>query len=310
MGVVCKPSSNMGEPQCLWTIKEAATGHGLFAAENIVAGTRIIQEGPLLTISKQEAESGSEHIGIPAKTGLLPAEAQRRLMDLYHNPSKLREFAEFQGQPCPGAADIDSAEALAKFYTNAATITTGGLDSGLFPTFCRMNHSCAPNTSWGYDDISGMMQVYASRDIAQGEEITDAYTELARPRARRAKELANWGFRCECVVCEGPQAEEHENRRRTIWRLGEILQLYDDHQKGNEKDRPVFAEMPKTGTEALKLAEEIAALLIIEGLVEELGGAYEQCAKFARAIGLVDVANEYEEKEFEILVRTTGECSL
>jgi hypothetical protein len=300
----------MGEPQCLWAVKEAASGHGLFAAEHIKAGTRIIEEPPLLTISKEEAESGSEHILIPEKTGLLTAEAQRRVMALYHNPSKLSEFAEFQGKPCPGTTSIDSGLVLAKFYTNAATITTGGLDSGLFPTFCRMNHSCAPNTSWGYDAGSAMMQVYASRDIKQGEEITDSYTELARPHARRAKELANWGFRCECFVCEGPEAEEHEKRRRQIWRTGEILNLYDDHKKGNEKDRPVFAEMPKTDTEAFKLAEEIAALLTIEGLVEELGGAYEQCAKYARAAGLIDVAEQYEEKEFEILVRTTGECSI
>ncbi|KAK6065961.1 SET domain-containing protein 5 [Seiridium cupressi] len=299
----------MDEPQCLWTIKEVANGHGLFAAADIKAGLLIIQEAPLLTVSRQEAQSASEHVGIPAKTGLLQAEAQNRLMDLYHNPSKLREFAEFQGQPCPGAPHIDSAVALAKFYTNAATITAGDLDAGLFPTFCRMNHSCVPNTSYEYDDVSGTMQVYASRDIRQGEELTDAYTELARPRARRAKELANWGFRCECLVCEGPEAEEHEARRRQVWRTSEILNLYDAHKKGTGKERPVFAEMPKTDVEALRLAEESVALLAIEGLVEELGAAYGRCAKFARAAGLLKLADEYEEKEFEILVLTTGECS-
>ncbi|KAH8660326.1 hypothetical protein BX600DRAFT_467558 [Xylariales sp. PMI_506] len=301
----------MAESQCLWTIKEAANGHGLFAADDIKAGTRIVQEPPLLTVTRQEAQSALEHIGIPAKTGLLSAEDRDRMMALYHNPSKLSEFAEFQGQPCPGAAEIDSAIALAKFYTNAATITTGELDAGLFPTFCRMNHSCAPNTSWGFDDISGMMEVYASRDIERGEELTDAYTELARPRERRAKELANWGFRCACPVCDGPQAEEHEARRRQVWRAGELLNLYEAHQKGDTgKARPVFAEMPKTDAEALRLAEEVAALLATEGLVEELGAAYGRCAKFARGAGLVAVADQYEEKEFEILIITTGECSL
>lgn len=300
----------MSNPQGLWIIREAANGHGLFAAVNIKAGTRIIQEPPLLAISRQQAQSGSEHFWIPAKTGLLTAEAQRCLMELYHNPTKLSEFAEFQGQPCPGAIGIDSAVALAKFYTNAATITTGGLDSGLFPTFCRMNHSCAPNTSWGYDDTSGMMHVYTSRDVKQGEELTDAYTEVARPHAHRARELANWGFQCQCIICEGPQADEHEKRRREIWRASEILDLYNDCKKSTGQERPVFAEMPKTDTEALKLAKEIAGLLMQEGLIEELGAAYGQCAKFARAVGLVDIASQYEDKEFEILEITTGECSL
>ncbi|ETS86564.1 hypothetical protein PFICI_00392 [Pestalotiopsis fici W106-1] len=299
----------MDELQRLWTVKEAANGHGLFAAADIKPGLLIIQEAPLLTVSREEAQSGSEHIGIPAKTGLLTAEDQSRMMDLYHNPSKLREFAEFQGRPCPGAPHIDSAVALAKFYTNAATITTGDLDAGLFPTFCRMNHSCMPNTSWGYDEVSGTMQVYASREIRHGEELTDAYTELARPRARRLKELANWGFQCECLVCEGPDAEEHETRRRQVWRINEILNLYDAHKRKSGKERPVFAEMPKTDEEALRLAEESAALLQAEGLVEELGAAYGRCAKFARAAGLFKLADEYDEKEFEILVLTTGECS-
>ncbi|KAF3003967.1 hypothetical protein E8E14_005702 [Neopestalotiopsis sp. 37M] len=299
----------MDELQRLWEIKESANDHGLFAAADIKAGRLIVQEAPLLTVTNQEAQSGSEHVGLPAKTGLLSAEDQQRLMDLYHNPSKLREFAEYQGQPCPGAPHIDAAVALAKFYTNAATITTGDLDAGLFTIFCRMNHSCAPNTSWGYDEVSGKMQVYASRDIRRGEELTDAYTELARPRARRAKELANWGFQCACLVCEGPDAEEHDARRRQVWRIGEILKLYDAHKKGAGKERPVFAEMPKTDAEALGLAEESAALLKTEGLVEELGAAYGRCAKFARGAGLLQLADDYDEKEFEILVLTTGECS-
>ncbi|KAH8881778.1 SET domain-containing protein [Thozetella sp. PMI_491] len=302
----------MGPPTCSWTIKKAANGQGLFAAVTIKAGTRIIQEPPLLSISRHEAQSASEHTWIPAKVGLLSDDAQRQLMDLYHNPAKLGEFAQFRGQPCPGAVNIDSAVALAKFYTNAATIGSGQLVAGLFPIFCRMNHSCCPNTSWGYDDVSGMMQVYAARDIQQGEELTDAYTELARPRADRAKNLANLGFRCECHVCQGPQAEEHEMRRRRIWRCGKILNLYvvsHRTRQGNaNKDIPVFAEIPKTDTDALKLAEEMAALLAVEGLVEELGAAYGRCAKFARGAGLVDVADVYDEQEFEILVRTTGEC--
>lgn len=300
----------MSDPQCMWTtVKETANGHGLFAADDIEAGTLIIQESPLLTTTREEAQSASEHISIPAQIGLLSAEDQRRLMDLYHNPSKLSEFAEYQGQPCDGAADIDLAVALAKFYTNAATISTGDLDAGLFTTFCRMNHSCAPNTSWGYDHISRMMHVYAARDIKQGEELTDSYTTLAQPRARRLKELANWGFRCGCAVCEGPRAEEHEARRCQIWRLGKILDLYESHKRRPEKDRPVFSEVPKTDVEALKLGEEVAALLREEDLVEELGAAYGRCAKFARDAGLVDIADEYEEKEFKILVMTTGDCS-
>ncbi|KAI9146935.1 hypothetical protein HJFPF1_12964 [Paramyrothecium foliicola] len=240
-------------PHCPWALKQMVIGHGLFATHGIAAGTRIIQEPPLLTVMGQEGHPAQEHVSIPGKIGLLSAEARGRFMDLYYCPSKLKEFKDYHGVPCPAdAAYIDSAIALAIYYTNAATISTSDMQSGLFPTFCRMNHSCSPNTSWVYDDSSGMMEVYTSHDVKQGEELTDAYIDVATPRARRARELSNWGFQCACSVCSGPQADEHEKRRCKIWRTNELLALYEEKKKGNQGAIPAFAEMPKSDLEALR----------------------------------------------------------
>ncbi|KPM45913.1 hypothetical protein AK830_g693 [Neonectria ditissima] len=293
----------MDETECLYTIKATANGHGLFAASNIKAGTLIIKEEPLLAISREEARTRQEYTWVMSKIGQLPIETQRRLMNLYHNPKKLREFAFLEGQTCADT-NLDCALVLAKFYTNAATISSGKLQVGLYPTFCRMNHSCAPNTSWMADDVTGTMEVYAVRDISEDEEITDSYTDVARSRESRIKELRNWGFDCGCSVCEGPEAAEHDTRRRRIAQIKGILDLY---QETCEDGKPVFAEMPKSDLEALNLAEESLALLFIEELVEDIGIAHGWCAKFARGAGLMEIADFHEEKEFEILVRTTGE---
>ncbi|KAH7169910.1 hypothetical protein EDB81DRAFT_774068 [Dactylonectria macrodidyma] len=293
----------MGKSECLYAIKKTSNGHGLFALKEVKAGTLLIQEAPLLTISREEARSRQEYTWVTTKIGQLQVEAQYQLMNLYHNPKKWQEFSFLQGQTCPGT-DFDCALVLAKFYTNAATITSGKLQVGLYPTFCRMNHSCTPNTSWMADDVTGTMEVYAVRDIRKDEEITDSYTDVARSRESRSKELRNWGFDCECSVCKGPEAAEHDIRRRRIAQIRGILELY---RESREDEKPIFAEIPKSDLEALKLAEESLSLLSTEGLVEDLGIAHGWCAKFARGAGLKDVADFHDEREFEILVRTTGE---
>ncbi|EXA36613.1 hypothetical protein FOQG_11817 [Fusarium oxysporum f. sp. raphani 54005] len=294
----------MEQAKCLYMMKETADGHGLFAKELIKAGTRIIHERPILTVSQAETKAKAEYRCVIDQVADLSDSEQQRLMDLYHNDKKLREFSFLQGQLCPGT-DLDAGIVLAKFYTNAASITSGGLECGLFTIFCRMNHSCTPNICWVYDEPTGFMEVYAVRDIDKDEEITNSYIEVAISYQARMKELSNWGFQCQCAACEGPDAAKHDERRRRIAQIKGILDIYQDSRKTD--DAPKFAEIPKTDLEALKLGEESLALLSDEELVEQLGVMYGLCAKFAKGAGLYDFAEDYEEMEFEILVITTGD---
>ncbi|KAF5687765.1 SET domain-containing protein [Fusarium circinatum] len=294
----------MEQTKCLYMMKETAHGHGLFAKELIKAGTRIIHEKPILVVSQAETKTKAEYRCVIDQVADLNDSERKRLMDLYHNDKKLREFSFLQGQPCPGT-DLDAGIVLAKFYTNAASITSGGLECGLFTIFCRMNHSCTPNICWVYDEPTGFMEVYAVRDIGKDEEITNSYIEVAISYQARMKELSNWGFSCQCAACEGPDAAKHDERRRRIAQIKGILDIYQD--TGRSGDAPKFAEIPKTDLEALRLGEESLALLSDEGLIEQLGVMYGLCAKFAKGARLHDFAEDYEEMEFEILVITTGE---
>ncbi|KAG4270342.1 hypothetical protein FPRO04_11501 [Fusarium proliferatum] len=294
----------MEQAKCLYMMKETADGHGLFAKELIKAGTRIIHEKPILTVSQDETKTKAEYRCVIDQVANLSDPEKQRLMNLYHNDKKLREFSFLQGQPCPGT-DLDAGIVLAKFYTNAASITSGGLECGLFTIFCRMNHSCTPNICWVYDEPTGFMEVYAVRDIDKDEEITNSYIEVAISHQARMKELSNWGFTCQCTACEGPDAAKHDERRRRIAQIKGILDIYQD--AGKSGDAPKFAEIPKTDLEALRLGEESLALLLEEGLIEQLGVMYGLCGNFAKGAGLHDSAEDYEEMEFEILVITTGE---
>ncbi|KAM0294524.1 hypothetical protein ACHAPM_011171 [Fusarium culmorum] len=294
----------MEEKKCLYHMKTIADGHGLFAAETIPAGTRIIHEKALLAISQAETKANAEYRCVIEQASRLSVDQKIRLLSLYHNPKKLREFSFLKDQLCPGT-DMECSLVLAKFYTNAASITAGGLECGLFTEFCRMNHSCTPNICWVYDEPSAMMEVYAVREISQDEEIYNSYIEVACSRQARIKELSNWGFNCSCSACEGPDAAQHDERRRRIGQIRGILDIYQDTK--NDNDKPRFAEIPKTDLEALRLSQENTSLLQQEGLIEQLGVSYGLCAKFAKGAALNNLANEYEEKEFDILVITTGE---
>ncbi|KAF5026348.1 hypothetical protein F66182_1556 [Fusarium sp. NRRL 66182] len=285
-------------------MKETADGHGLFASSLIRAGVRIIREKAIISVSHGEIRSKPEYMCVISQISQLSPDKKNRLLSLYHNEKKLHEFSFLKGRPCPGT-DLDSSLVLAKFYTNAANLSAKGLECGLFTEFCRMNHSCTPNTCWVYDEPLGMMEVYTVKDIHADQEITNSYIEVACSRQSRAKELSNWGFACSCAACKGPDAAEHDERRRRIVQLRELLDIYQDSGKNGEKPR--FAQVPKTDFEALRLGQEMVDLLLAEELVEQLGMAYESCAKFAHSSGLHDLADSYEEKEYEVLVLTTGE---
>ncbi|KAM0493250.1 hypothetical protein ACHAP8_009438 [Fusarium lateritium] len=294
----------MEDMECLYQMKKTNDGNGLFANKLIKAGTRIIHEKALLTISHADTKAKTEYRCVIDQASRLSVDQRNRLMSLYHNTKKISEFSFLKDQLCPGT-DIECSLILAKFYTNAASITAGGLECGLFTEFCRMNHSCTPNICWVYDEPSGMMEVYAVRDIGHDEEIYNSYIEVACSHQARMKELSNWGFNCSCSACEGPEAANHDQRRRRIGQIRGILEIYKDTK--SDEERPRFAEIPKSDLEALKLCQEYAALLQEEELVEQLGVSYGWCAKFAKGAGLDDFADDYEEKEFDILVITTGE---
>ncbi|KAJ6631477.1 hypothetical protein B0H10DRAFT_495912 [Mycena sp. CBHHK59/15] len=91
--------------------------------------------------------------------------------------------------------------------------------SGLFPTLCRANHDCSPNTNFFFNPRTFTGQFHAVRAIEKDEEITALYCELAASREERRAELSeHYKFLCECKTCALPSAlvEQSDARRRAI----------------------------------------------------------------------------------------------
>ncbi|KAM0747417.1 SET domain-containing protein [Meredithblackwellia eburnea MCA 4105] len=122
------------------------------------------------------------------------------------------------------AAVIGSTPAApdSEFLRNAHRFERNATDKGgLFPLHACMNHSCSPNVTFDLVppvapvDKKGTrferhsappcvstIYVVASRDIEEGEEITDSYRDTKNGVFRRRKELDDgYGFECQCERC-------------------------------------------------------------------------------------------------------------
>ncbi|EMD32694.1 hypothetical protein CERSUDRAFT_99070 [Gelatoporia subvermispora B] len=89
---------------------------------------------------------------------------------------------------------------------NHSFVTTGKIIS-------RANHSCKPNAGVFVDPRSLSMQLIATKDIAQDEEIVVAYCNLTSQYANRKKELDPYGFVCACSLCVDPERSDKQIMR-------------------------------------------------------------------------------------------------
>jgi hypothetical protein len=72
----------------------------------------------------------------------------------------------------------------------------------IYDSASGFNHSCYPNAWQTFDQSTGTLSIYSSRDIALGEEICIAYIDIGQPMPMRRADL--WdkhGFICMCPRC-------------------------------------------------------------------------------------------------------------
>jgi hypothetical protein len=67
--------------------------------------------------------------------------------------------------------------------------------------------SCSPNTGMRFDMLSFSYQLFAVRDITEGEELTTQYTYLEYSAATRRKDLRRY-FHCTCSSCTDAVASD------------------------------------------------------------------------------------------------------
>ena len=130
----------------------------------------------------------------------------------------------------------DEDEVLGIFKTNAMIISP--TESALFPWVCRANHSCVPNCNYIFNQQLGHQQLYCSRFITVGEELTVSYLPdniVGGVEERRKFLTENHNFICMCECCSlepGVALKQDEYFRQIAVRrigkfVGEVVNFYD-----------------------------------------------------------------------------------
>jgi hypothetical protein len=83
--------------------------------------------------------------------------------------------------------------------------------TAMFSITCKMNHSCDANVVIVYRGLQWdeplVAQCIAKRDIAEGEELCISYIDANQPIEVRQRDLANYGFSCNCERCRAERGE-------------------------------------------------------------------------------------------------------
>ncbi|CAK5281687.1 unnamed protein product [Mycena citricolor] len=86
--------------------------------------------------------------------------------------------------------DTDDATGCASMY------------SAVLKDIARLNHSCSANTKPIFDRGSLSYNLYAVRDVADGEELTFHYVDSLAPAVKRQEALAPYDLVCACDACK------------------------------------------------------------------------------------------------------------
>ena len=171
-----------------------------------------------------------------------------------------------------------------KLTSNIANPTD---NCGLWPRSSYFNHACANNTRMLY--IKDFQLVYASRDIAAGEEITILYAGQGWYE-ERAKRLEKFGVVCKCELCELDRADRERASREKL--IEQALKMPGAKQKHLDELQHIVRRIRQKFAKRAKLQHGLDQVL------GRLATCQANCGQIAKALETLrealDVAKEFD----------------
>lgn len=208
--------------------KSGIRGRGLFATNNIEAGTLVLitkavatergilpgldlDENAQLVMWKNFTEKVLDSAAKCSRTrGLISTLSSGEDEDELEVPeiNLFKPESEQNGYPNekkPDATRILSILDVNSIVEDSISSNVLGKNSdyygvGLWVLASFINHSCIPNARRLH--VGDYVIVHASRDVKAGEELTFAYFDVLNPLEKRSEMSQTWGFRCSCRRCK------------------------------------------------------------------------------------------------------------
>lgn len=143
-------------------------GRGLFAAQDILKGTHVLVETPLLVVSPPALVPGMGY-SLSAMTADVEHEYSRL------SPEQQQEYLSCHEQRLEGDSQDESGRLMAILRSNAYNLDDGRV--AIYPKVALINHSCQPNVLNA--DNGGTRVIVATRDIQEGEEVCSSRQQLS-----------------------------------------------------------------------------------------------------------------------------------
>eukprot|EP00435_Cladocopium_sp_Y103_P019329 s834_g4.t1 len=206
--------SRRAEGRCYQVVSTDSQGLGVVATEPLVAGQLVTEEAPALRWSGAEDE-----VELNECFEDLPEEQQQRLWQL--------EDAFSEGEKTLlGIAFTNSFQAGEPLNP----LDLGDDERVLYLEISRFNHSCLPNCEVSWDDREGLLQIYAGRDVAPGEDLCLYYQDVRMPTLSRQEKLKSLGFTCGCRACTAEDRRKSDQRRKRMQQLLQEMEEVEEEE--------------------------------------------------------------------------------
>ncbi|KAJ3867077.1 hypothetical protein EV359DRAFT_78958 [Lentinula novae-zelandiae] len=211
--------------------RTASMGLGVFAKRQFKVGDTVVRKRPFLIaavdIQNDPSLVGKEYnpvIGSSALGEMLES-AERRFL-----PSNRTGFADLSTDySLNSMPDIMKSIFQSLYVLSCNSFRLSEQDfavCGVYKDYdyrvvpraaSRINHSCAPNVVYHFDEATFTFNMVATRDIKAGEEILTMYCGLQVPKAERHRKLLPYGIDpCRCQACETTYQIGSDRRRKSI----------------------------------------------------------------------------------------------
>ena len=169
----------------------------MLATRTLKQDEAIISEQPVFVLKDEHNDEGKRRF---LKAFRQLGEIERHeLLSLYDPGEENISFKNIEG-------DDDADRALRIVYSNGIDVSQSHEQvTAVYPTLCRINHSCQANTYQRFSGENWTITFVASREIPKGAEVTFNYlgasSVLLTREERRARLGKSWFFECSCQLC-------------------------------------------------------------------------------------------------------------
>ena len=262
------------EPSGLWfTSSIPNKGIGTLALHDIEPQTQILRYTPaFLAYLEADLSTLDREALWHTAVSRLPQETRSSFLSLMY----------IYGDPRVRTQDITKA--------NTFQLSVAGTNHlAIFPETSRLNHDCAPNAQYVLDPQLLTHTVRVTRRVAEGEEITIAYTSPLEKVAERQAHLGG-GFHFECA-CE--RCVDAGRSDGVLDRVNEMQAQLNDWSAGS--------------LASPEMAEELVRVYVEEGLEGFLDVPFGFAALAFNAVGMADEARVWAAKARSAVLVKDGE---